>query len=69
MMEQAFNALGKEVFGLQPVTMQECYERSLSKEALIYRAVVRDFYERQGVLVSYAQEFASGGEIDRTTLA
>jgi hypothetical protein len=61
MMEEAFNVVAKEVFGLPPVTMQECYERSTMQEALIYRATVRDFYEKQGPAVSYAQEFASGG--------
>lgn len=62
LMEEAFNTLGREVFGLPPVTMKECYENSRLPAALIYRATVETFYAKQGPLVSYAQEFASGGD-------
>lgn len=62
LMENAFNTLGAEIFGLPPITMKECYENSHLPSSLIYRAIVENFYSTQGTVISYAQEFASGGD-------
>lgn len=62
MMADAFNTLGKEVFGLPPVTLKACYENTRLPAAYVYRAVVNDFYLTHGPSVSFAQELASGGD-------
>jgi hypothetical protein len=61
LMERSFNSLGKELFGLEPITRKACYESPTMSQAIIYRHTVEGLYKTVGPLVSYIQEFANGG--------
>jgi hypothetical protein len=62
LMQKSFNVLGKAVFGLEPVTMKACYDSPALPEEIIYRHTAEKLYTQHGALVSYMQEFASGGD-------
>jgi len=62
LMEECFNVIGKNVFGLNAVSMRSCYHSPYLSEEIIYRHTIDALYKEHGPIVSYMQEFASGGD-------
>jgi hypothetical protein len=62
--ENAFNAVGQQVFGLPRTTMKEAYDSRLESSVAMrhYASVVHEIYSTRPVFASLVQEAASGGD-------